>query len=286
MDAISRGQGASTGDAAEMDTQTTDYAGGKMLADIDDGIGLVTFNQPKKHNAMSIEMWQGLEQILVEFESDDRVRVLVLTGAGNRAFVSGADISQFEQNRSEAEARAEYDRLTLAGRQRLSAFPKPVIARIRGYCLGGGLAIAMQADIRIAATDSAFGIPAAKLGIAYGFDMVESLVSLVGPAHARHLLYSGERIDATEAARVGLVNRVVPDEDLSDVVVDLARAIADNAPLSLRASKLEVTQALKPPADRDQAAIRAAVEGAFASEDYREGRTAFMEKRAPKFKGK
>ena len=264
----------------------TQYAEGKMLAEIDDGVGVITFNQPEKRNAMSVQMWVGLEQILDSFAADPAVRVIVLTGAGHKAFVSGADISQFEKNRANADAQLEYDKLTSAGRAKLAAFPKPVIARIRGFCLGGGLGIAMQADLRIAAVDSQFGIPAAKLGIAYGFDMVRKLVSLVGPAHARTMLFTGARIDAAEAERIGLVNRVVADEDLSDVVVDLARGIADNAPLSIRAAKLAVNEAVKGESERDVAAVHAAVAACFDSADYREGRTAFMEKRRPDFQGR
>ena len=142
---------------------TREYAGGKMLAAKDDGVGLITFNQPEKRNAMSLEMWTGFGEILDEFAEDGSVRVVILTGAGNKAFVSGADISQFEKNRSNADAQQEYDRLAGVGRAKYAAFPKPIIARIRGFCLGGGLAIAMQADLRIAAVDSQFGIPAAKL---------------------------------------------------------------------------------------------------------------------------
>jgi enoyl-CoA hydratase/carnithine racemase len=262
------------------------YADGKMLAEVEEGIGLITFNQPEKRNAMSVNMWQGLTEILDDFAFNDGVRAVVMTGAGHKAFVSGADISQFEQQRANANAQLEYDRLTSAGRAKLAAFPKPVIARIRGFCLGGGIGIAMQADIRIAAVDSEFGIPAAKLGIAYGFDMVSKLVSLVGPAHARTLLYTGNRIDAAEAQRIGLVNQVVPDEDLSATVYDLARTIADNAPLSVRAMKLTVAAAAQSASERDMDAVNAAVLGCFDSEDYREGRTAFMEKRKPAWKGR
>jgi enoyl-CoA hydratase len=262
-----------------------EYAGGKMLAEMSEGVGLVTFNQPEKRNAMSVEMWQGLEAILDRFAADPAVRVLVLTGAGDKAFVSGADISQFEKNRANADAQVEYDRLTSAGRRKLGAFPKPVIARIRGYCLGGGLGIAMQADLRVAAADSQFGIPAARLGIAYGFEMVRTLVSLVGPAHARMILYTGGRIDAAEAVRVGLVNRVVAPEMLEREVAVLASQLAENAPLSLAASKLAVTAALQDPADRDVAGLRHASQACFDSADYREGRTAFMEKRQPQFVG-
>jgi enoyl-CoA hydratase/carnithine racemase len=262
------------------------YADGKMLAEIEDGIGLITFNQPEKRNAMSVNMWYGLTEILDEMEADDAVRAVVMTGAGHKAFVSGADISQFEQQRADASAQLEYERLTSGGRARLAAFSKPVIARIRGFCLGGGLGIAMQADLRIAAVDSEFGIPAARLGIAYGFDMVSKLVSLVGPAHARTLLYTGGRIDATEAQRIGLVNQVVSDEDLSKTVYDLARVIADNAPLSIKAMKLAVNEAVKPESQRDIEAVGAAVAACFDSEDYREGRTSFMAKRKPAWKGR
>jgi enoyl-CoA hydratase len=263
----------------------TRYADGKMLAETEDGVGLITFNQPEKRNAMSVDMWRGMGEILDAFAADDAIRVVVLTGAGHKAFVSGADISQFEQQRADASAQIEYDRLTSAGREKLAEFPKPVIARIRGFCLGGGLGIAMQADLRIAATDSEFGIPAARLGIAYGFDMVRKLVSLVGPAHARTLLFTGSRIDAEEAQRIGLVNRVVPDQDLSDTVLELARRIADNAPLSVRAAKRAVNAAVKSESERDAAAVHAAVAACFDSADYREGRTAFMEKRTPRFTG-
>ena len=264
---------------------TRDYAGGKMLSAKHDGVGLVTFNQPEKRNAMSVEMWEGLAEILDDFARDDRVRVVVLTGAGNKAFVSGADISQFATQRSNADAQREYDRLTSAGRARLANFPKPTIARIRGFCLGGGLAIAMQTDLRIAAVDSRFGIPAARLGIAYAFDSVRRLVDLVGPANARMILYTGSRIDAAEAQRIGLINRAVEDEVLSDTVLDIARTIAENAPLSLAASKHAIDQVGRDPADRDIDGIRARMNACFDSSDYREGRTAFMEKRPPRFTG-
>ncbi len=264
----------------------THYADGKMLAEAEDGIGYITFNQPEKRNAMSVAMWHGLTEILDRFEADPAIRAIVMTGAGTKAFVSGADISQFEQQRADGNAQLEYDRLTSAGRTRLAEFPKPVIARIRGFCLGGGLGIAMQADIRIAAVDSEFGIPAAKLGIAYGFDMVRKLVSLVGPAHARTLLFTGNRIGSEEAQRIGLVNKVVADEDLNATVFDLARAIADNAPLSVRGMKLAVNEAVKSESERNVAAVNQAVLACFDSEDYREGRRAFMEKRKPAWQGR
>jgi enoyl-CoA hydratase len=265
---------------------TREYAGGKMLAAKDEGVGLITFNQPEKRNAMSMEMWTGLGEILEEFAADDAVRVVVLTGAGNKAFVSGADISQFEKNRANAAAQQEYDRLTSAGRERFHTFPKPIIARIRGFCLGGGLAIAMSADLRIAAVDSQFGIPAAKLSVAYAPESVRRLIELVGPAHARMILYTGRRIDAAEAERIGLINKMVPDEDLSEYVLDLARTIAENAPLSVAASKLTINEMLKDESQRDTAAMARMMDLCFNSADYKEGRTAFMEKRAPRWVGR
>ena len=263
-----------------------EYAGGKMLAAAEAGVGRITFNQPAKRNAMSVEMWAGLDAILDGWEHDDSVRVVVLTGAGDKAFVSGADISQFAGMRSNADAQREYDRTTAGGRRKLAAFPKPVIARIQGFCLGGGLGIAMGADLRVCSEDGVFGIPAAKLGIAYGFDMVRQLVSLVGQAHARALLFTGERIDATEAGRIGLVNQVVPVAALDATVDGLARSIAGNAPLSVVGMKRILAEVLHDPEKRDMAAVAAVVDACFDSADYTEGRTAFMEKRRPTFQGR
>ena len=263
-----------------------EYAGGKMLAAKEGGIGFVTFNQPEKRNAMSVEMWQGLAEILADFREDSGVRVVIMTGAGGKAFVSGADSSQFEKRRANADAQEEYARLTNDGRARLADFPKPKIAAIQGFCLGGGLAIAMQADLRIASANSQFGIPAARLGIAYAFDGLRTLVQLVGPAHARMILYTANRIGAEEAARIGLINKVVPEESLADAVLELARTIAGNAPLSVAANKLCIDNILKDPADRDLDAVARAGRMCLDSEDYREGRTAFMEKRQPRFQGR
>lgn len=263
-----------------------EFADGKILAGIADGVGRITFNQPEKRNAMSVAMWDGMAQALDVFEKDASVRCVVLTGAGEKAFVSGADISQFDRLRSDADAQKEYSRQTAGGRLRLATFPKPVIAEIRGFCMGGGLGIAMSCDIRLAAEGSQFGIPAARLGIAYGFDMVRHLVDLVGPAHAHMILMTGERFDAREAERIGLVNRVVPAERLAEEVARLTGVIARNAPLSLYANKRTVQAVLQDRADRDIAAINAAMAACFDSEDYREGRRAFLEKRPPVFQGR
>jgi enoyl-CoA hydratase/carnithine racemase len=263
----------------------TAYAGGKVLAAVEDQIGRITFNQPEKHNAMSVDMWEAMADILAEFTHRADVRAVILTGAGNKAFVSGADISQFDQNRASADAQRDYDRHTGGARQKLAEFPKPVIARIRGYCLGGGLSIALLADLRIASSDSSFSIPAAKLGLGYSMDMVRTLVDLVGPAHARHILYTGQRFDAGEAMRIGLVNTVVSPEMLNDTVMDVAQNIVENAPLTVTAAKLSVGQLLEDPRNRDMDAVNRAIDACFNSQDYREGRAAFREKRMPHFKG-
>src|ERR1700736_2842967 len=213
---------------------TTEYAGGKILAARDGGIVLVTFNQPEKRNAMSMEMWIGLGEILTEFEADDTINVVVLSGAGDKAFVSGADISQFEKHRHDAASQKEYDRLTGIGRDKFHNFSKPIVARIHGFCMGGGLAIAMATDLRIGTPDSQFGIPAARLSVAYAADSVKRLIDLVGPAHARMILYTARRIDGREAERIGLINQCVPADELDEAGMSIPRTISENAPLALR----------------------------------------------------
>ena len=264
----------------------TAYADGKILKTITEGIGVVTFNNPAKRNAMSLEMWEGLGQALSELRDDPEVRVVVLFGAGDKAFVSGADISQFEKTRHNAAASEEYSKKSEAQRALLGNYPKPTISCIRGFCLGGGMQVAMLTDIRIAAEDSQFGIPAAKLGIAYGYDGLRNLVSLVGPSWARLIMYTGMRIDSKEALRIGLVDRVLPNGELWDATMEIARTISGNAPLAIKAAKITIAQVLKDPAARDMAAIKQIGVECMDSEDFREGRRAFMEKRKPQFKGK
>jgi len=262
------------------------YADGKILQNVTDGVGVVTFNNPAKRNAMSLDMWEGLGLALVELRDDPAVRVVIMVGAGDKAFVSGADISQFEKTRHNAAASEEYSKKSAAQRALLADYPKPTIACIRGFCLGGGMQVAMLADIRIASDNSQFGIPAAKLGIAYGYDGLKNLVSLVGPSWARLLMYTGMRIDSTEAVRIGLVDRVVPDADLWSATLEIARTISGNAPLAIKAAKITIAQVLKDPDQRDTDAIKAIGTACMDSEDFREGRQAFMEKRKPRFTGR
>src|SRR3981081_2566815 len=245
--------------APMLDTpKTTDksYAEGKILQSVEDGVGVITFNNPEKRNAMSLDMWEGVGQALIDLRDDPAVRVVILAGAGDKAFVSGADISQFEKNRHNAQASEEYSKKSAAQRALLADYPKPTIACIRGFCLGGGMQVAMMSDIRIASEKSQFGIPAAKLGIAYGFDGLKHLVSLVGPSWARLLMYTGMRIDSAEGVGIGLVDRVVSDTDLWNVTSEIARTISGNAPLAIRAAKITIAQVLKDPDDRDMAAIK------------------------------
>jgi enoyl-CoA hydratase len=262
------------------------FADGKILKRITEGVGIVTFNNPDKRNAMSMEMWDGLGEALIELREDDDVHVVILTGAGDKAFMSGADISQFEKNRRDAKANEEYNRKSDAQRALLAEYPKPTISCIRGFCLGGGLQMALLTDMRFAAEDSQFGIPATKLGIAYGFEGLRHLVSQVGPSWARLILYTGMRIDSAEALRIGLVDRVMANDKLWDETMEIARTISANAPLAVKAAKITIAQTLKDKDDRDMAAIKAIGTACMNSEDFREGRQAFMEKRKPNFKGK
>lgn len=257
----------------------------KMIARKGGGIGWIMFNQPEKRNAVSVEMWQAVAQIAGDFAADEAVRVVVITGAGEKAFVSGADISQFEKLRGDADAQAEYEKMTAAGRAALAALDKPTIAMIRGYCIGGGLAIALGADIRIASSDSRFAVPAAKLGLAYNAIGLKRLVDLVGPAQAKEIMFTARQYDAEEALRIGLVNRVVPVEALADTVETLARTIAGNAPLTIRAARVTINEMLKDAAERDTARMQEVFRTCFDSADYKEGRRAFMEKRTPVFTG-
>jgi enoyl-CoA hydratase len=262
------------------------HADGKILQAVSDGVGVVTFNNPDKRNAMSLEMWEGLGQALTSLRDNPDVRVVILVGAGDKAFVSGADISQFEKTRHNAAASEEYSKRSEAQRALLASYPKPTIACIRGFCLGGGMQVAMLTDIRIASDNSQFGIPAARLGIAYGYDGLRHLVSLVGPSQARLIMYTGMRIDSTEALRIGLVDRVLPDAQLRDATMEIARTISGNAPLAIKAARITIAEILKDESRRDMAAIKAIGTACMDSEDFREGRTAFMEKRKPVFRGK
>ena len=258
---------------------------GKIVAKKHGHIGQVIFDNVKKHNAMSKDMWDALADAMQDFDADDSVRVIVLEGAGDKAFVSGADISQFEKLRNTPEQQAEYHALSEKVQVRFDTMEKPVIAMIQGYCLGGGLGTALNADVRIASDDARFGIPAARLSIGYPFAGIKRLIDLVGPAYAKEILFTAHRFTAQEAYAMGLVNRVVPVDELEEVVRTMAATMADNAPLTLRSAKAIVAEALKDPADRDLELCDTLVKACMTSNDYVEGRRAFMEKRKPEFTG-
>jgi enoyl-CoA hydratase len=258
----------------------------KMLAEKSDGIGWMTFNNPARRNATSLEMWEAIDVILNDFEADDSVRVVVMKGAGGKAFVSGADISEFKEKRNDAEAAERYAQASDGAKYLMGNLKKPLIAQINGYCLGGGLAVAMSADMRFAADDAQLGVPAARLGIAYNFDALRRMVDLVGPAMANEIMFTARRIKADEALRIGLVNRVVPVDELESTVREVATTISRNAPLSVNASKVTIKQVLKDESQRDIDMLARISEECFNSSDYQEGRTAFMEKREPVFTGR
>ena len=258
----------------------------KILARIEDGIGWLTFNQPEKRNAVSLAMWEAVAAAAERFAADADVRVVIMHGAGGKAFVSGADISEFDKVRDSAEAEARYSAISSTARKRLEALDKPLIAMIQGFCIGGGMATAMVADIRISAEDGRFGIPAAKLGVAYAYHSLHRLAWLVGPAIAKEIMFTGRQLDAAEALRVGLVNRVVPAAELEAATTEMARTITRNAPLSIRASKEALEQITGGPARADMSRFEALYRACFDSADYAEGRAAFMAKRPPVFTGR
>ncbi len=258
----------------------------KIIAEQEGGIGWITINNPARRNAMSLEMWEALGKAVAAYGADPSVRVVVMKGAGDKAFMSGADISQFEKVRHNAESAAIYKERSDGARKALAELEKPLIAMIRGYCLGGGLGTALATDFRVASSDSQFGIPAAKMNIVYAFSNVKSLVNLVGPSMAKQILFTAKRYTAEEALRMGLIEDVVAPEDLEATVRDYATTIAENAPMSIRAAKLTVRQVLSDESRRDLAMLERLADEASNSEDFAEGRRAFMEKRKPVFVGR
>ncbi|NWG25880.1 MAG: enoyl-CoA hydratase/isomerase family protein [Pseudorhodoplanes sp.] len=249
-------------------------------------VAQVVFNNPERHNAMSFDMWEATAAALESFAKDDNVRVVVLSGAGGKAFVSGADISKFGAERASEDAVRTYNAMTERAYDAIYSFPKPTIAMIQGYCIGGGMALAICCDLRIATPGSRFGVPAAKLGLGYEYRGVKRLVDVVGPSFAKEIFYTARQFDAEEARMMGLVNRIVPDAELETYVSNYADTIGGNAPLTIGAIKLTVGEALKDAAERDLRRVEEAVQTCFRSKDYTEGRTAFMEKRKPVFTGR
>ena len=274
--------GGGSGRDLTMDDKTkTD----KMLARKEGRVGYVIFNNPERHNAVSLEMWARTAEILDEFARDDEVRVVVITGAGGKSFVSGADISKFESERSSLDGVKTYNAAVAKANESIAEFAKPTIAMIRGYCIGGGLGLAVCCDLRICSDNSRFGIPAAKLGLGYNYPGLKRLADLVGPSFAKEIFFTARQFDAEEARVMGLVNRIVPQAELDAYVKDYADTIAGNAPLTVKAAKFIANETVRDESKRNPARCAELVEQCFKSNDYTEGRRAFMEKRKPAFTG-
>jgi enoyl-CoA hydratase len=246
----------------------------------------VRFNNPARHNALSVDMWEAVPALLAQARDDDRVRLVVFSGAGDKAFVSGADISQFEDMRAAREAVTRYEAMAETALMSIADIAKPTLACIRGYCIGGGVNVAISCDIRIAAQDAVFSIPAARLGLGYRYSAMKNLVDLVGPGVAKDLFFTARRVDAAEAKALGLVSRVAPVQELDALLAEYTRAMADNAPLTIAAGKAITREILKPSPELDSELCTALIRGCFDSADYTEGRTAFMQKRKPVFTGR
>ena len=257
----------------------------RLIGRKEGAIGWIIFNNPERRNAVSLDMWAAIPDVIAAFEADPEVRVVVFTGAGDKAFVSGADISQFEAERTDATAEARYSGASGRANAAMAGISKPTIAMIRGYCIGGGLAVALNTDIRVCEEGSRFAIPAARLGLGYGFGGVKALIDVVGPAIAKEILFTARQFDASEALRVGLVNRVAPAAELEGLVREYAAMIGANAPLTVRAAKIAAREAMRDPDKRRLADVETAVAACFDSADFKEGRTAFMDKRKPMFRG-
>lgn len=243
-------------------------------------------NRPQQRNALSAAVWDGLADAVEALAKDPDVRVIILRGAGEQAFISGADISEFRQLRADATATAAYDQRSARAWVALASTPQPVMAMIHGFCFGGGVAVALACDVRFADSNARFAIPATRLGLSYPFPSIERLVHVVGPTHAADILLSARALSAEEALHVGLINRIVPPTELEAATRAYALAMAEGAPLTLAAHKRAIQEALRAPADRDMAGLWEAMRRCFNSADYQEGIAAFLEKRRPRFTGR
>lgn len=257
---------------------------GQVRVEKEESIAWVIFDHPERRNALSKNMWLQLPEALSALDADPGVRVILLRGAGEKAFISGADISEFEKSRT-GEASGSYNDLTTRAFSAIRDTRKPLISMIHGFCVGGGLGVSLGTDLRYTADDGVFAIPAAKLGVGYTSSGVDTLIQLVGPAVAKEIFFTGQKYDAKEALRYGFVNRVYPKNELEKKVREIASRIAANAPLTIRAAKGAARELALPPDQRDLHSVDQLVRGCFESEDYKEGVRAFMEKRSPRFRG-
>jgi enoyl-CoA hydratase/carnithine racemase len=257
---------------------------GRLRVERDGSIGRLVLDNPARRNAISDAMWRAIPEAMAGFEADAAVRCVVIRGEGSTAFAAGADISEFEKNRSSDEQVQAYEQAVSAAHHAIENSPKPVIALIHGFCIGGGLATALSCDLRYASPTSQFAIPAARLGLAYGVPGTSRLVATVGHAAAREIMFSARRYSAEEALAMGLVNRVLPEAELDEYVRKVALDLAGNAPLTIAAAKAVIEAVIAAP--DDTSAVREHIARCMRSADYVEGRRAFMEKRPPRFVGK
>lgn len=258
----------------------------ELITRKENAIGWVIFSNPAKYNAVSHDMWMALPRAIAAFDADPGVRLIVITGDGDKAFISGADISQFEKARGSAEAQAIYNQAVVDAYEAPVNCSKPVIAKIRGICMGGGLGLAAACDVRIAAADAVFRMPAGRLGLGYNYTGIKRFTQIIGAAGTADIFFSARKFDAADALAMGFVNRVVPPADFDREVAAYCELIAENAPLTLAAAKFAIRQTGMDAAARDMDQAARMIEACFDSEDYREGRRAFMEKRKPNFQGR
>jgi enoyl-CoA hydratase/carnithine racemase len=258
----------------------------KVISRTDGNVGYVIFNNPERRNAMSLEMWEACTRLMNAYAKNDSIRVVVLAGAGDKAFVAGADISKFGDERASEEGVKKYNEAVEAAYVSVHEFPKPTIAMIRGFCVGGGMGLASCCDLRICSEDARFAVPAAKLGLGYGYPGVKRLMDVVGPSFTKEIFFTARLFEAMEAVEMGLVNRIVENHELEFFVKNYAATIAGNAPLTVDSIKFIVGEACKDESQRDMKRCDDVVQACFKSADYEEGRAAFMEKRKPVFKGR
>lgn len=260
-----------------------EHAEGRLIARKEGAIGWLVFNQPERLNAVRLDMWLALPAAVAELDADAEVRAIVVAGAGDRAFISGADIAEFSRERFDAESNTPFTDAVSAATGALAKAAKPVIAMIKGFCIGGGMVIASACDFRICAEGSRFGVPAGRLGLGYEFDNYQRLRALVGAGLAMEMLSTARQYSDEEALRARFVNRIVPASELEPVVRGLVADIARNAPLSVAAAKMANRAVLEPAL---KATAQKAIDACFDSEDYKEGRAAFRDKRQPRFTGR